>query len=189
MISLNLSRNHLFGQIVSNIGALQSLDFLDLSKNQLFGRIPFSLSHIDRLSVLDLSNNNLSGKIPTSPQLDTFNASSYEGNPNLCGAPLPKKCSGEGIAQNPAMNRRRDHAGMQDKKEGFISLGFYVSLALGFIAGFWGVVGTLLLNMSLRVVYFRFLNNFKDRFYVAIEVNMARFHCVGPLRFHCVKVV
>ena len=148
---------------------LQSLDALDLSKNQLSGGIPSSLAHIDRLSVLDLSNNNLSGKIPTSPQLDTFNASSYEGN-----APLPKKCLGEEIAQNPAMNRSREHAGMQDEREGFISIGFYVSAALGFIAGFWGVVGTLVLNMALRVAYFRFLNDFKDRLYVAISVNMAR---------------
>ena len=160
---INLSRNHLFGQIVSNIGALQSLDFLDISKNQLSGRIPFSLSHIDRLSVLDLSNNNLSGKLLTGPQLSTFDASSYEGNPNLYGQPLPKLCLGERIAQNPAMNGSREHVGIQEEEEGFIYLGFYVSVALGFIAGFWGVVGTLLLNMSLRVTYFRFLNDFKDR--------------------------
>ena len=153
---------------------LQSLDALDLSKNQLSGGIPSSLSHIDRLSVLDLSNNNLSGKIPTSPQLDTFNASSYEGNPNLCRASLPKKCLGEEIAQNPAMNGSREHVGMQDEKEGFISIGFYVSVALGFITSFWGVVGTLVLNMSLRVAFFRFLNDFKDRPYVAISMNMAK---------------
>ena len=174
LVSLNLSRNRLTGQITSEIDMLQSLDALDLSKNQLSGGIPSSLSHIDRLSVLDLSNNNLSGKIPTSPQLDTFNASSYEGNPNLCGAPLPKKCLGEEIGQNPAMNRSKEHAGMQDEREGFISIGFYVSVALGFIAGFWGVVGTLVLNMALRVAYFRFLNDFKDRLYVAISVNLAR---------------
>nr|XP_023918154.1 receptor-like protein EIX2 [Quercus suber] len=149
LVSLNLSRNHLTVQITLEIDMLQTLDALDLSKNQLSGGIPSSLSYIDRLSVLDLSNNNLSEKIPTSPQLDTFNASSYEGNPNLCGAPLPKKCSGEEIAQIPAMNGSREHAGMQDEKEGFISKGFYVSVALGFIAGFWGVVGTLVLNMSL----------------------------------------
>ena len=174
LVSLNLSRNCLTGQITSDIDMLQSLEALDLSKNHLSGGIPSSLSHIDRLSVLDLSNNSLSGKIPTSPHLDTFNASSYEGNPNLCGAPLPKKCSGEEIAQNPAMNGSREHAGMQDEREGFISVGFYVSVALGFIAGFWGVVGTLVLNMSLRVAFFRFLNDFKDRLYVAISVNMAR---------------
>ena len=110
-----------------------------------------------------MSNNNLSGKIPTSPQLDTFNASSYEGNPNLCRAPHPKKCLGEEIAQNPAMNGSREHVGMQDEKEGFITLGFYVSVVLGFITGFWGVVGTLILNKSLRVAYFRFLDDFKDR--------------------------
>ena len=174
LVSLNLSRNRLTGQITSEIDMLQSLDALDLSKNQLSGGIPSSLSHIDCLSVLDLSKNNLSGKILTSPQFDTFNASSYEGNPNLCGAPLPKKCPGEEIAQNPAMIGSREHAGMQDEKEGFISIGFYVSVAFGFIAGFWGVVGTLILNMSLRVAYFRFLNDFKDRLYVAISVNMAK---------------
>ncbi|XP_030970940.1 receptor-like protein EIX2 [Quercus lobata] len=174
LVSLNLSRNRLTGQITSEIDMLQSLDALDLSQNQLSGGIPSSLSHIDRLSVLDLSNNNFSGKIPTSPHLDTFKATSYEGNPNLCGVPLPKKCSGEEIAQNPAMNRSREHAGRQDEKEGLISIGFYVSVALGFIAGFWGVVGTLVLNMSLRVAFFRFLNNFKDRLYVAISVNLAR---------------
>ncbi|XP_030967892.1 receptor-like protein EIX2 isoform X2 [Quercus lobata] len=174
LVSLNLSRNCLTGQITSDIVMLQSLEALDLSKNHLSGGIPSSLSHIDRLSVLDLSNNNVSGKIPTSPHLDTFIASSYEGNPNLCRAPLPKKCSGEEIAQNPAMNGSREHAGMQDEREGFISIGFYVSVALGFIAGFWGVVGTLVLNVSLRVAYFRFLNNFKDRLYVAISENMAR---------------
>ena len=149
LVSLNLSRNRLTGQITSEIDMLQSLDALDLSKNQLSGGIPSSLSHIDHLSVLDLSNNNLSGKILTSPQFDTFNASSYEGNPNLCGALLPKICPGEEIAQNPAMIGSREHASMQDEKEGFISIGFYVSVALGFIAGFWGVVGTLILNMSL----------------------------------------
>ncbi|XP_050289382.1 receptor-like protein EIX2 isoform X1 [Quercus robur] len=174
LVSLNLSRNCLTGQITSDIVMLQSLEALDLSKNHLSGGIPSSLSHIDRLSVLDLSNNNVSGKIPTSPHLDTFIPSSYEGNPNLCGAPLPKKCSGEEIAQNPAMNGSREHAGMQDEREGFISIGFYVSVALGFIAGFWGVVGTLVLNVSLRVAYFRLLNNFKDRLYVAISENMAR---------------
>ena len=42
---------------------------------------------------------------------------SYEGNPNLCEAPLPKKCLGEEIAQNPAMNRSREHVGMQDEKK------------------------------------------------------------------------
>ncbi|KAK7856910.1 hypothetical protein CFP56_020960 [Quercus suber] len=37
------------------------------------------------------------------------------------------------------MNRSREHAGMQDEREGFISIGFYVRVALGFIAASPGV--------------------------------------------------
>ena len=51
-------------------------------------------SHIDRL------NNNLLRKFLISPQLNTFNTLAYKGNPDLCEAPLQKKCSVEGIAQN-----------------------------------------------------------------------------------------
>ncbi|XP_050290622.1 receptor-like protein EIX2 [Quercus robur] len=179
---LNLKRNQILGSLLDPT-TFPSLRVLSLSQNHLNGAIPVSLGKLSNLEGLYLRHNSLEGviskahfskltklkKIPTSPQLDTFNASSYEGN-----APLPKKCLGEEIAQNPTMNRSREHAGMQDEREGFISIGFYVSVALGFIAGFWGVVGTLVLNMSLRVAYFRFLNDFKDRLYVAISVNMAR---------------
>ena len=52
----------------------------------------------------------------------------------------------------------------------------YVSIALGFIVGFWGVCGTLLLNNSWRYAYFQFLNKIKDWLYVIIAINMARLH-------------
>ncbi|KAK7857742.1 receptor-like protein EIX1 [Quercus suber] len=172
LISLNLSKNLLSGQISSNIGALLSLEVMDLSKNQLSGGIPSSLSQILGLSFLDLSNNNLSGQIPTGPQLNTFTATAYEGNPGLCGAPLPKNCSGEETTQNS--NKRNAHDGKQDDEDGFITLGFYVSVALGFFAGFWGVFGTLVLNRSLQLAFFKRLNDFKDWLYVVISVNMTR---------------
>ncbi|KAJ9678524.1 hypothetical protein PVL29_020647 [Vitis rotundifolia] len=95
LVSLNFSRNNLIGSIPTTIGQLKSLDVLDLSQNQLIGEIPTSLSEIDRLSTLDLSNNNLSGKIPQGTQLQSFDTSSYEGNPTLCGPPLLKKCPGD----------------------------------------------------------------------------------------------
>ena len=112
---------------------LQSLEVLDLSKNQLCGGIPSSISLISSLNFLVLSNNNLLSIIPTGPQLSTFNASAYEGNPNLCGFPLPKKCSGEETTENSTMSRGGEHAGIQEDEDGFITLGFYVSLSLGFI--------------------------------------------------------
>ena len=92
LVSLNLSRNNLTGKIPSNIGKLTSLDFLDLSRNNLLRSIPSSLSEIDRLGVLDLSHNQLSGEIPKSTQLQSFNASSYEDNLDICGPPLVKLC-------------------------------------------------------------------------------------------------
>ncbi|KAL4629208.1 hypothetical protein ACB092_05G291400, partial [Castanea dentata] len=147
LISLNLSRNLLTGRITTEIGVLRSLEVLDLSENQLSGGIPSSIALINSLNFLDLSNNNLSGIIPTDPQLNTFNATAYEGNPNLCGFPLPKKCPGE-TTQNPTVNRGGDHAGIQEMEDGFITPRFYVSVALGFVIGFGGVFGTLLLNRS-----------------------------------------
>ena len=92
LVSLNLSRNNLIGPIPVTIGQLKSLDFLDLSQNSLQGRVPDSLSQIAGLSVLDLSNNTLSGKIPSGTQLQSFSASTYEGNLGLCGPPLLIKC-------------------------------------------------------------------------------------------------
>ncbi|KAK4487064.1 hypothetical protein RD792_006379 [Penstemon davidsonii] len=93
LIGLNLSHNHLVGEIPEIIGDKKSVESLDLSNNNLSGTIPSSLSDLSSISHLNLSNNNLSGKIPTGRQLQTLDYPSiYEGNPRLCGAPLPKKC-------------------------------------------------------------------------------------------------
>nr|XP_023871759.1 receptor-like protein EIX2 [Quercus suber] len=168
LISLNLSRNLLTRRITTEIGALWSLEVLDLSENQLSGGIPSSIALINSLNLLDLSNNNLSGIIPTNPQLNTFNATAYEGNPNLCGFPFQKKCPGE-TSQNPNMNRGGDHASIQETEDGFITLGFYVSVDLGFVIGFLGVFGTLILNRSWRFSHFNFLNNVKDKLDAIVE--------------------
>ena len=102
----------------------------------LCGGIPSSISQINSLSFLNLSNNNLTGKIPTGPQLNTLTATSYEMNPNLCGFPLPNKCLGEEMTQNSVENRGSERASIQEEEDGFIALGFYVSMALGVVVGF-----------------------------------------------------
>ncbi|XP_024984817.1 receptor-like protein 36 [Cynara cardunculus var. scolymus] len=91
LIVLNLSNNHLNGQIPQAIGNLSEIESLDLSRNQLSGKIPQSLADITSLEVLNLSQNLLVGRIPGGTQLSTFNTS-FEGNPGLCGFPLPKEC-------------------------------------------------------------------------------------------------
>ncbi|XP_038679614.1 receptor-like protein EIX1 [Tripterygium wilfordii] len=88
---LNLSNNYISGRILENIGDLQKLEKLDLSRNHLSGSIPPSLASLNSLMRLNLSYNNLEGRIPT--DLHKFNDPSiYEGNPSLCGEPLPNKC-------------------------------------------------------------------------------------------------
>ncbi|GAY49015.1 hypothetical protein WN943_011931 [Citrus x changshan-huyou] len=91
--SIDLSWNNLTGQIPDEIGNLSALHILNLSHNQLSGAIPQSLSSLASLSKLNLSFNNLAGKIPSLPNFK--DPSIYEGNPLLCGAPLPTKCPGK----------------------------------------------------------------------------------------------
>ncbi|KAM1230247.1 hypothetical protein ACFX2G_041322 [Malus domestica] len=90
--SLNLSHNILTGSIPSSFGNLMKLESLDLSQNKLSGRIPQQLVQLNFLSSFNVSHNNLTGAIPQGTQLTSLNVTSYDGNPGLCGDPLPKKC-------------------------------------------------------------------------------------------------
>ncbi|KAH7522758.1 hypothetical protein FEM48_Zijuj07G0172400 [Ziziphus jujuba var. spinosa] len=171
LVSLNLSRNNLSGEIPAKIGNMKSLDVLDLSSNHLFDQIPQSLATIDRLGVLDLSKSNLWGKIPTSTQLQSNNASASMDNPGLCGDPLPKKCPGE--EQFPSKPTKEAVDDQEDENE-FVSRGFYVSMGVGYVVGFWGVCGTLLFNKTWRLAYFKVLNDLADWIYVMVAVRKAK---------------
>ncbi|XP_050371633.1 receptor-like protein EIX2 isoform X2 [Argentina anserina] len=167
--TLNLSRNHLHGTIPSSIGNLSSLESLDLSHNHLDAEIPQSLSSLSSLSHLDLSYNNFSGRIPSGSQLQTLDNSSYEGNPSLCGFPLSTKCPGD---DKPTSSGNLPVEDNDEDDNG--KLGLYVSAVLGFIIGFWGVCGTLLVKKSWRYAYFRFFDNLKEKIAVAVAVKVAR---------------
>ncbi|KAL6290162.1 hypothetical protein ACE6H2_007672 [Prunus campanulata] len=166
LVSLNLSRNQLTGQITPEIGNLQSLDSLDLSRNHIDGRIPTSLARIDRLGFLDLSYNNLSGKIPVGTQLQGFDPSVYAGNLQLCGPPLKNMCAGE-VERGPS--EQTNFINQEDNDER-ITLGFYISMGIGFVAGFWGVCGTLIFSRSWRYAYLKFLNGLNDWLFVRIAL-------------------
>ncbi|XP_021839802.2 receptor-like protein EIX2 isoform X1 [Spinacia oleracea] len=174
LIFLNLSRNHLSGNIASKVGQLVSLEFLDLSNNHLSGEIPTTLSEVASLEILDLSNNNLSGKIPVGTQLQSFDSSSYMGNPGLCGLPLPK-CSGD---QPPANNVQEDDAFSEQNEDDSsdILLGLLISVLLGFIIGFWGVFGTLVIKTAWRLALFKFFDDMKEKLYalMVVIVNIAK---------------
>ncbi|XP_074284142.1 receptor-like protein EIX2 [Silene latifolia] len=158
--SLDLSNNKLSGNIPFEIGNLTALELLDLSNNNLTGEKPASLANVTTLGIMNVSNNNLSGEIPVSTQLQSFDASSYAGNAGLCGAPLPS-CSKD---QAPSYVPKGDITSVRNKDDDFgFFLGLYISVVLGFIVGFWGVCGTLVIKTSWRYAYFRFLDNIKDK--------------------------
>ncbi|KAL5710931.1 lysine--tRNA ligase [Ranunculus cassubicifolius] len=147
----NLSNNNLTGKIPKNIGNLDSLESLDFSCNHLSGMIPPSISELHFLGYLDLSYNNLSGKIPNEHQLLTFNASSFEGNQGLCGAPLQKNCT-EDNSDEP-----RDSDERMKEEDAW----FYICVIMGFVVGFWIVC--LFFKKTWRYAYFRFVENIYDR--------------------------
>nr|GME21491.1 receptor-like protein 12 isoform X1 [Ipomoea batatas] len=169
--SLNLSRNKLIGSIPDKIGQMSSLESLDLSNNQLSGAIPFSLASISFLAHLDLSNNNLSGCIPLGTQLQGF-TEAYQGNSKLRGPPLQTKCHRD----EPGNAPQQEGIDEIEEDEGWIiwDFDFFVSLALGFILGFWGVCGTLILKRSWRHAYFQFLEDKKEKLCTAILVYGAK---------------
>ncbi|CAN1344617.1 Receptor-like protein EIX2 [Linum perenne] len=132
---LNLSRNSLSGAIPGDLDAMESMESLDLSENRLFGVIPPGMSTMTFLNHLNLSYNNLSGRIPSSTQLQSFDPSSFVGNKGLCGSPLNVSCSGKNLLSSSG-ERNEDFEGIEDSNSDWFS----VSVVLGYVVGFCGIV-------------------------------------------------
>ncbi|XP_048442809.1 tyrosine-sulfated glycopeptide receptor 1 isoform X1 [Pyrus x bretschneideri] len=128
---LHLNGNNFFGEIPDQISKLKYLELLNLSTNHLSGELPLSITSLNFLKEFDVSYNNLKGKIPTGTQLQSFDASAFEGNLQLCGAPLPNEC--KDIDADNKNNVDQDADNECDELPWF-----YIFVALGFIVGFWG---------------------------------------------------
>ncbi|TYG47658.1 hypothetical protein ES288_D11G357600v1 [Gossypium darwinii] len=158
LLSLNFSGNLLTGNIPDSIGKMELMESLDLSMNRLNGEIPPSFSNLNFLNHFNVSYNNLTGQIPTSTQLQSFENLSYVGN-HLWGPPLTKNCTSKGIPIDVANNG--------SSREGSKVNWLYVSIVLGFVMGFWGVVAPLFFIRSWRHAYYRKLDHVGRKLYVS----------------------
>ncbi|KAJ4759958.1 Non-specific serine/threonine protein kinase [Rhynchospora pubera] len=118
---LDLSRNNLSGQIPEEITSMRILNYLNLSRNNLDGQIPPMISTMQSLTAVDFSYNNLSGLVPGTGQFSYFNATSFIGNPNLCG-PYIGACK-PGVSDN----------GVQTKHHGSIPNSFKLLVVIGLL--------------------------------------------------------
>ncbi|KAM7469242.1 hypothetical protein LguiA_007425 [Lonicera macranthoides] len=147
---------------------MRYLETLDLSSNHCSGQIPPGMCSLTFLNHLNLSHNNFSGPIPSGDQFPTFNESIYEGNPGLCGSPLLTKCK---VATDEKDGDHRGHNG-DDREDKYEKLQLFVSIALGFIIGFWSVCGSLVIKKTWRDAYFGFFKKVRDGIIMLVEVNV-----------------
>ncbi|PRQ22791.1 putative leucine-rich repeat domain, L domain-containing protein [Rosa chinensis] len=139
---LSLKNNFFSGKIPYQTSNIKHLAALDLSLNHFSGNIPASLTSLNFLAEFNVSYNNLEGQIPTGTQLQGFGASAFEGNPNLCGPPIPNKCQ-------PLPNDGIDEDDSDHEVPWFL-----VSVMPGFVVGFWAVCGSLIFIKTWRYAYF-----------------------------------
>ncbi|KAF5195512.1 Receptor-like protein eix1, partial [Thalictrum thalictroides] len=107
---------------------------------------------------------------------ETFDSSTFIGNPELCGVPLGKKCSQDAPSQV---------IDDDDQKEVFERAEFYIGMGVGIAVGFWGVCGVFLLSKSWRHAYFRFVENMYDLLFVVIVLRASWLR----KKFNCKKIV
>ncbi|KAG6653328.1 hypothetical protein CIPAW_05G068700 [Carya illinoinensis] len=151
LLFLNLSDNSLIGSIPISFRNLRSMESLDLSHNKLRGKIPSELVGLTSLSIFSVAYNYLFGRIPFENQFSTFTSQYYEGNPEFCGDPLPRKCS----TANQSEPKEKEGIRMIDHP-----FFFYAFVTVSYALGFWAFFGILIIKKNWRHKYNRVVDGY-----------------------------
>ncbi|KAI9070777.1 hypothetical protein K1719_047260 [Acacia pycnantha] len=172
LIELNLSNNNLVGQIPSSMWKLHQLESLDLSNNSFTGEIPSQLASLSFLSYLNLSHNHLVGKIPTGTQLQSFEASSFQGNDGLYGPPLTQSPTNE--PQGPTSGDVWTTSPDDVVHNHAFDFEFIKGLELGVIFGLGIIIGPLFFWRRWTIRYWRCVDSILCSIFPQIYVDYQR---------------
>ncbi|KAL2504363.1 receptor like protein 56 [Abeliophyllum distichum] len=150
--ALNLSHNYLIGTIPATFSNLSQIESLDLSYNNLSGRIPTGLVELKSLEVFTVAHNNLTGIIPQKDQFGTFDKDSYEGNPHLCGRPLPFDCIGSKPVPPSVFDDESEESGFMDMEF------FYISFTVSYVSVVICIATVLYINPDWRRAWFHLID-------------------------------
>ncbi|PIN02912.1 Leucine-rich repeat protein [Handroanthus impetiginosus] len=140
---LDLNNNKFNGHIPDKLSRLVNLERLDLSSNNLSGEIPKSLSGLHFLSSFSVANNDLEGEIPRGGQFETFSATSFAGNPKLCGYLAKRSCS---------VSPQTDTRPFQEEEEEDQEISWYgLPLGLGYSVGLVALSISVLFSSCWRL--------------------------------------